>query len=62
MLVPIPPSSTPVTWDEVDACATSANPNDLRFISDDVLKRLDDQGDLLAPLLATLTGTTQKRK
>jgi len=45
-----PTVSTPVTWDEVEACE---RPEDLRFTSDDVLARVDEQGDLFA---ATLEG------
>jgi bifunctional non-homologous end joining protein LigD len=37
--------STPVTWDEVEG------DDELRFLSDDVLERVDEHGDLLAPLL-----------
>ncbi len=40
--------STPVTWDEVDACRS---PDDLVFTSDDVLSRVEERGDLFAPLL-----------
>ncbi len=43
-----PTVSTPVTWDEVEGCRT---PEDLRFVSDDVLARVDAQGDLFAPCL-----------
>ena len=45
----LPTVSTPVTWDEVEACTT---PQDLVFASDDVLARVAEQGDLFAPLLA----------
>ena len=45
---PQPTVSTPVTWDEVAACR---KPNDLLFTSDDVLARVEDMGDLFAPLL-----------
>ena len=41
--------STPVTWDEVAACSSAT---DLRFLTDDVLARIDEHGDLFAPLLA----------
>jgi bifunctional non-homologous end joining protein LigD len=41
--------STPVTWDEVEACA--AGDTDLRFEIDDVLGRVADLGDLFAPVL-----------
>ena len=43
-----PTVSTPVTWDEVTACAA---PADLVFTSDDVLARVEQHGDLFAPLL-----------
>jgi bifunctional non-homologous end joining protein LigD len=45
---PQPTVSTPVTWDEVDACR---RPEDLRFTSDVVLERVAEHGDLFAPLL-----------
>jgi bifunctional non-homologous end joining protein LigD len=45
---PRPTVSTPVTWDEVEACRA---PEDLVFTSDDVLARVADLGDLFAPLL-----------
>jgi bifunctional non-homologous end joining protein LigD len=45
---PRPTVSTPVTWDEVEACR---QPEDLVFTSDDVLVRVEEQGDLFAPLL-----------
>jgi bifunctional non-homologous end joining protein LigD len=43
-----PTVSTPVTWDEVAACR---KPGDLVFTSDDVLARVEELGDLFAPLL-----------
>jgi bifunctional non-homologous end joining protein LigD len=43
-----PTVSTPVTWDEVEACRS---PDDLVFTSDDVLARVEERGDLFAPLL-----------
>lgn len=45
---PAPTVSTPVSWDEVEACA---DPADLRFTSADVLRRVDELGDLFAPCL-----------
>jgi bifunctional non-homologous end joining protein LigD len=45
---PAPTVSTPITWDEVEACA---KPEDLRFTSADVLARVDKHGDLFAPCL-----------
>lgn len=41
--------STPVTWDEVQQCADSAL--DLRFETSDTLRRVDEHGDLFAPVL-----------
>ena len=43
-----PTVSTPVTWDEVRA--TEA-PEDLTFEAADVLRRVDEHGDLFAPVL-----------
>jgi bifunctional non-homologous end joining protein LigD len=40
--------STPVTWDEVDSCTA---PDQLRFLADEVLARVDEHGDLFALLL-----------
>jgi bifunctional non-homologous end joining protein LigD len=48
---PEPTVSTPVTWDEVDACAASGDPADLRFLAPDVLARVERLGDLFAPLV-----------
>ncbi len=41
--------STPVTWDEVEACADGRT--ELRFEAADVLDRVDTLGDLFAPVL-----------
>lgn len=46
---PRPTASTPVTWPEVAACA--AGETDLRFEAAAVLRRVDELGDLFAPLL-----------
>jgi bifunctional non-homologous end joining protein LigD len=45
-----PTVSTPVTQTEVRRCATKNDPTLLRFETDDVLRRLDKDGDLFAPL------------
>jgi bifunctional non-homologous end joining protein LigD len=45
-----PTVSTPITWDEVAACR---DPADLVFVADDVLARVDEFGDLFAPLVRT---------
>ncbi|MCU1586743.1 MAG: ATP-dependent ligase [Frankiales bacterium] len=47
---PEPTVSTPVTWDEVQACTS---PEDLVFTSDDVLARVEEHGDLFAGLLSS---------
>jgi bifunctional non-homologous end joining protein LigD len=56
---PEPTVSTPVTWDEVEACADGEA--ELRFTSDEVLTRVDELGDLFEPVLtvaqALPTGT-----
>jgi bifunctional non-homologous end joining protein LigD len=46
-----PTCSTPVTWEEVEKAADSGKGNHLVFETADVLKRLDDHGDLFAPVL-----------
>ncbi|MEV7883571.1 non-homologous end-joining DNA ligase [Streptomyces sp. NPDC002817] len=44
---PEPTVSAPVTWDEVEACRS---PGQLTFLATDIAPRLQDHGDLLAPL------------
>jgi bifunctional non-homologous end joining protein LigD len=46
---PEPTVSTPVTWGEVEACA--AGEVELRFVADDVLGRVERDGDLFAEVL-----------
>ena len=38
--------STPIGWDEVDAVREGADPDSLRFRTDDVLARVEEYGDL----------------
>jgi bifunctional non-homologous end joining protein LigD len=45
---PRPTVSTPVTWDEVEACRQA---DDLVFTAGDVLERVQQHGDLLAALV-----------
>ena len=47
--MPRPTVSTPLTWDEVRA---AKKPEDLTFEAADVLRRVDEHGDLFAPVLA----------
>jgi len=46
-----PTVSTPVTWDEVDACLEAEDPELLVFEQDEVLRRVERDGDLFAPVL-----------
>ena len=46
-----PTASTPLRWDEVEATQKSGKPDDLRFSSDQVLARVEEHGDLFAPVL-----------
>lgn len=59
---PQPTASTPVTWDEVEACATGGDPATLRFLAAEVIDRLDDHGDLFAGLLRRKPRKTQAKK
>jgi bifunctional non-homologous end joining protein LigD len=47
---PVPSASTPVSWEEVEACAEGTER--LAFTAADVLERVAADGDLFAPLLA----------
>jgi bifunctional non-homologous end joining protein LigD len=49
-----PTVSTPVTWEEVIACRDQGDPDLLTFDTEDVLRRVDAQGDLFAPLLSAV--------
>jgi bifunctional non-homologous end joining protein LigD len=46
-----PTVSTPVSWDEVRACAAAGDPELLVFDTEQVLERVTDQGDLFAAVL-----------
>lgn len=46
-----PTVSTPVTWEEVEAAAESGDASELVFESADVLRRIEEHGDLFAPVL-----------
>jgi bifunctional non-homologous end joining protein LigD len=48
--MPAPTVSTPVSAAEVRRCATKRDPDILRFETDEVLRRIDKDGDLFAPL------------
>jgi bifunctional non-homologous end joining protein LigD len=47
-----PTVSTPVTWEEVAACAASGDPEDLVFDAGDVRARVAEHGDLFAPVVS----------
>src|SRR4051812_24085628 len=46
-----PTVSTPLSWDEVEGILDSGDPDSAVFDSDDVLERVDEQGDLFEPVL-----------
>jgi bifunctional non-homologous end joining protein LigD len=46
-----PTVSTPVTWNELEALRRKKNPEMVVFTSDAVLKRVEKQGDIFAPVL-----------
>jgi bifunctional non-homologous end joining protein LigD len=46
-----PTVSTPVTWEEVEAVADSGDGSSLVFEAGDVIERIEEQGDLFAPVL-----------
>jgi bifunctional non-homologous end joining protein LigD len=46
-----PTVSTPVTWEEVEACAKDGDPASLTFEAEEVIRRVEAQGDLIAPVL-----------
>jgi bifunctional non-homologous end joining protein LigD len=45
-----PTASTPLAWDEVEAVLESEDPEALAFLSDTVLERVAERGDLFAPV------------
>jgi bifunctional non-homologous end joining protein LigD len=47
-----PTVSTPVTWDEVAACAASGDPQELVFGAEAVGARVAEHGDLFAPVVS----------
>lgn len=46
-----PTVSTPLEWDEVETAAESGDPEPIRFEVADVLERVEERGDLFAPVL-----------
>jgi bifunctional non-homologous end joining protein LigD len=47
-----PTVSTPLAWMEVEEAIDAADPELLRFEMDDVLERIEQRGDLFAPVLS----------
>jgi bifunctional non-homologous end joining protein LigD len=45
-----PTCSTPISWDELEKAHAGGDPEALRFDITDVLARVDDHGDLFAPV------------
>ena len=48
---PHPTVSTPLRWDEVEDAHAAGDQSALRFLHDEVVARVRDQGDLFAPVL-----------
>jgi bifunctional non-homologous end joining protein LigD len=46
-----PTVSAPVSWDEVDACLDAGDASLLVFEQDEVLRRVERDGDIFAPVL-----------
>jgi bifunctional non-homologous end joining protein LigD len=46
-----PTVSTPLDWDEVEAVADGDDPDTLVFEAGDLLERVEDRGDLFAPVV-----------
>ncbi|HUS62151.1 MAG TPA: non-homologous end-joining DNA ligase, partial [Acidimicrobiales bacterium] len=46
-----PTVSTPLSWDEVEELADGRDPESVRFVTADVLARVEKMGDLFAPVL-----------
>ncbi|HLH99535.1 MAG TPA: non-homologous end-joining DNA ligase [Acidimicrobiales bacterium] len=46
-----PSASTPVTWEEMEAAASREDAEALRFSPAEVLQRIEEKGDLMAPVL-----------
>jgi bifunctional non-homologous end joining protein LigD len=46
-----PTASTPVTWEEVEDCLREGDPQLLTFAQDKTLERVEEFGDLFAPVL-----------
>jgi bifunctional non-homologous end joining protein LigD len=49
-----PTVSTPVEWDEVDHCHDARDAGLLTFDTDDVLRRVEERGDLFAPAVTAV--------
>ena len=47
-----PTASTPLSWEEIDEAIAHGDPERLAFRADEVLARVAEKGDLLAPLLS----------
>lgn len=58
---PRPTVSTPVRWEEVEACERKGDPAALVFELDDVLQRIETTGDLFGPLVEVPPGRKRRR-
>jgi len=46
-----PTASTPLRWEEVEAVLRTGDPDDLAFLGEQTLARVEERGDLFAPVL-----------
>jgi bifunctional non-homologous end joining protein LigD len=46
-----PWASTPLRWEEVEALAADGDPEAVRFEAEAVMERVEEHGDLFAPVL-----------
>ena len=49
--MPTPTVSTPLAWSEVEAAVAAGDPGALTFRAADVIRRVDEHGDLFAPVV-----------
>jgi bifunctional non-homologous end joining protein LigD len=47
-----PTVSAPVSWEEIERCRSAADPDLLTFETDQVLRRVEEHGDLFGPAVS----------
>jgi bifunctional non-homologous end joining protein LigD len=48
----LPMASTPLDWEEIDGAVSSGKPERLALTAEDVLRRISERGDRMAPMLS----------